>query len=493
MIEWLRGRTPQLRYLAYFAGALLAFFVAFGVGAAAALVVGWQHGQVANGSGVPTDEPKTLEESVSETTGTVKSLKNTATETLSKPKNANPDEPAEEASFAHRATDENSRGDYTYISHPSINGDAKAIVLAAPGPDRESARGATYDHNIGVWYEGVDEKKWAIFNQDLAAVPAGVTFEVVVPPASGSFVHHAEPGNTVGNGTYLNDPLTAGKPGAVLSVTQNWNPGGGRGVYNDHPVGVRYDDERGQWAIYNKDRSAMPDGAAFNVAVSEAGKEATRSDVNFKEESKLAERTTPDTSAADPEEASEDSEGLPEYRDFYSEGDPETSAELISSSSSTGAIPAIKPFNFGRDPGGPKDKTLYLTIPALGLTEAPVFDTVSEEKLKEGTVHIPATGYPWQKGANVFIAGHRVGYPNTGSYYVFFRLDELSKGDEIELEDSAGGHYLYRVTKQLIVGANSVEVMNAVEDNSLITLQTCTLPDYEKRLIVQGELVEKAA
>src|SRR3712207_9311800 len=73
------------------------------------------------------------------------------------------------------------------------------------------------------------------------------------------------------------------------------------------------------------------------------------------------------------------------------------------------------------------------------------------------------------KGANVFIAGHRVGYANTASYYVFFRLDELAQGDEIELEDSAGGHYLYRVTKQLVVGPDSVEVMNAVQGKSLIT------------------------
>ena len=156
-------------------------------------------------------------------------------------------------------------------------------------------------------------------------------------------------------------------------------------------------------------------------------------------------------------------------------------------------MPAVKPFNFGLDPGGPEDKTLYLTIPELGLTDVPVFDTGSEEKLREGTVHIPATGYPWQDGANVYIAGHRVGYANTASYYVFFRLDELVKGDEMLLEDSAGGQYHYRVTKRVVVGADSVEVMNPVEGESLVTLQTCTLPDYEKRLIVQGELVEKNA
>lgn len=191
-------------------------------------------------------------------------------------------------------------------------------------------------------------------------------------------------------------------------------------------------------------------------------------------------------------ETSGGANGFPEYRDFYSEGDPET-PKLVSSGSSTGAIPAVKPFNFGRDAGGPEDKTMSLTIPKIGIEGVPVFDSLSEEKLRDGTVHIPASGYPWQEGANVFIAGHRIGYPNTASYYVFFNLDELVEGDEIMLEDSSGEQYRYRVTKRMIVGPDNVEVMNAVEGKSIISLQTCTLPDYEKRLVVQGELVEKRA
>ncbi len=274
MVEWLRGLPSPLRYLAYGAGALLALFVAIGVGVAAAAVVGWQDGQVASGSGGPTDEARTFEESVSEPASDATTLEDTATETTSDSKNANPDERAEDVSFVHRATGGNSRGDYTYISDPNINGDADAIVLVAPTPDRGSAGGATYDHNIGVWYEGADEKKWAIFNQDLAAVPAGATFKVVVPPASESFVHRATPGNTVGDSTYLDDLLTNGRPDAVLSVTQNWNPGGGSGVYNDHPVGLLYDEDVGKWAIYNRDGAPIPNGAAFNVAVSGDGEPA---------------------------------------------------------------------------------------------------------------------------------------------------------------------------------------------------------------------------
>jgi hypothetical protein len=50
-----------------------------------------------------------------------------------------------------------------------------------------------------------------------------------------------------------------------LLVTQNWNPGGGGGVYNNHAVGVWYDALAGEWTIYNEDLSALPLGASFNV------------------------------------------------------------------------------------------------------------------------------------------------------------------------------------------------------------------------------------
>ena len=171
--------------------------------------------------------------------------------------------------FVHRATDANSLGDYTILSHPRINGDPDAVVLAVPAPDRGSAGDGAYDHNTGVWYMP-EENKWAIFNQDLAPVPAGSAFEVTVPPAEEGFVHRARPADTFGNVTYLDDPLLNGRPAADVSVTQNWNPGGGGGVYNDHPVGVLYDEDVEKWFVYNEDGARMPRRAAFNVAVSGA-------------------------------------------------------------------------------------------------------------------------------------------------------------------------------------------------------------------------------
>ncbi|HEX2741659.1 MAG TPA: class E sortase, partial [Rubrobacter sp.] len=183
---------------------------------------------------------------------------------------------------------------------------------------------------------------------------------------------------------------------------------------------------------------------------------------------------------------------VPKYEYWHKLSDSQPK-RLVSTDSSVGTIPAVKPFNLGRDPGGPGDRTLYLTVPKLGLKRIPVFDEVSEEKLKESVVHVPVTGFPWQEGANTYIAGHRIGYPGTGSSYVFFHLDWLMEGDEILLRDAAGKDYQYRVTEKVKVSPDNVEVMEPKVGESLVSLQTCTLPDYKKRLIVHGELVRTSA
>lgn len=95
---------------------------------------------------------------------------------------------------------------------------------------------------------------------DASGPEAGVAFQEV-------FVHRATPENISSNSTYIDDPLTNENPEAVLIVTQNWNPGGEGGTYNDHAVGVWYDSSRQQWAIFNQDREPMTEEAAFNVAV----------------------------------------------------------------------------------------------------------------------------------------------------------------------------------------------------------------------------------
>lgn len=196
-----------------------------------------------------------------------KTAEGTASQRAQDTEDANSGANSEETTFIHKATNNNSRGDYTYLSDPHIDGDPNAVVLAAPSRDGASQGGPAYGRNIGVWFEPGKEK-WAIFNQNLAPVPAGAAFEVRVPRKAERFVHRAALLNIVGNATYLDNPLVNGEPDAAVSVTQNWNPGGGRGVYNDHPVGVLYDEDVDEWFVYNKDGARIPDGAAFNVAVS---------------------------------------------------------------------------------------------------------------------------------------------------------------------------------------------------------------------------------
>ncbi len=237
----------------------------------------------------------------------------------------------------------------------------------------------------------------------------------------------------------------------------------------------------GEAARPEQAQTAAPTTAETTVARETTGTTAP--------ETTVASKTTGTTAPKATGDAAEMAEGVPKFRDFFEEGKGNEPVQLQGAAGSAGAIPAVKPFNFGRDPGGPKDKTLYITIPKLGLEGVPAFDEVSEEALKEGTAHIPATGYPWQEGANVYVAGHRIGYPDTGSDRVFYDLDQLFAGDEIFVTDSAGGEYKYTVTEQVVVPADNVEVMNPVPDKSLLSLQTCTLPDYVDRIVVQAELV----
>ncbi len=142
----------------------------------------------------------------------------------------------------------------------------------------------------------------------------------------------------------------------------------------------------------------------------------------------------------------------------------------------------------------PEEKALKLTVPALErVREVPVYDAAKgeyEDAMHDGTAHVKGTGFPWQKGANVYIAGHRVGYPGTKSNLVFWDLDKLEKGDQILLTDADGKTYTYEVFDKFVVDPSAVRVLRPVPGKSVVSLQTCTLPDYSRRLVVQAELKE---
>ncbi|MBA3951223.1 MAG: class E sortase, partial [Rubrobacter sp.] len=94
-----------------------------------------------------------------------------------------------------------------------------------------------------------------------------------------------------------------------------------------------------------------------------------------------------------------------------------------------------------------KDKTLKLTVPKMAEIkddEIPVGKGTDEALLRDNAaVHLPFTGFPWQEEANIYIAGHRIGYPGTNSDLAFYDLEDLVNGDEIFLEDADGRQYTY--------------------------------------------------
>ena len=137
---------------------------------------------------------------------------------------------------------------------------------------------------------------------------------------------------------------------------------------------------------------------------------------------------------------------------------------------------------------------ILLTIPELShLDESPIPTALGgdEDALKNNVgVHMKGTGYPWQKGSNVYISGHRMGFPGTPSFRTFYKLEDLENGDEVILTDAGGTDYVYRVYETVEVGPEEVDVTLPVPGKSIVSLQTCTLPDYTRRIIVRAEKVE---
>jgi sortase A len=140
----------------------------------------------------------------------------------------------------------------------------------------------------------------------------------------------------------------------------------------------------------------------------------------------------------------------------------------------------------------PPNNMMRLTIPEMAQIKNDQIPTglgTNETLFHDyAAVHIKNTGFPWEKVANVYIAGHRLGYQNTNSYLAFWDLNKLEEGDEFYITDSKGRKYTYVVFRKFIATPDNLSVLNPVPGKNIVTLQTCTLPDYTQRLLVRGEL-----
>ena len=140
----------------------------------------------------------------------------------------------------------------------------------------------------------------------------------------------------------------------------------------------------------------------------------------------------------------------------------------------------------------PKDTTMTLTVPKMAEIKSDAIPTglgTNDALLREyAGVHLKRTGFPWQREANVYIAGHRIGFPGTDSDMAFYDLNELGEGDEVYLSDSEGRKYTYVVFDKRVVPPTDLSVLRPIKAKNIVSLQTCTLPDYSRRLIVRAEL-----
>jgi hypothetical protein len=170
----------------------------------------------------------------------------------------------------HTVTSSSLHGHWTEIDDARTNNNPKAILLVTPNWN-PSGQGEVYNnHSIGLWYTG---SRWAIFNQDLASMPQGASFNVQILNAGrNAFVHTATSSSIHSNWTEIDNARTNNNPEAIVLVASNWNPPGQSGVYNNHPIGVWYTGSR--WAIFNQDGAGIPQGASFNVQILNAGTDA---------------------------------------------------------------------------------------------------------------------------------------------------------------------------------------------------------------------------
>ena len=148
----------------------------------------------------------------------------------------------------------------------------------------------------------------------------------------------------------------------------------------------------------------------------------------------------------------------------------------------------------------PPTDDLWFSIPALGLYDQYVTnaENLDFSAMDYGAIKLANSGYPWQKGANTYIAAHRLGWPGTASYHQFYNLPALQRGDIIYLGDVNGTTYTYKVTDFKEISPNETWVTGPQDGRDMVSLQTCienygdywTMgPHWYVRYIVQADRV----
>ena len=132
--------------------------------------------------------------------------------------------------------------------------------------------------------------------------------------------------------------------------------------------------------------------------------------------------------------------------------------------------PEAQPETSGRFPTR-SAVALYLTIPWLEMHDLPVMESFPAEAPSGAhycVVHLPATGFPWQAGANVCLEDGE----DTDGYRALHDLPYIRDADEVILRDAWGREYDYRVSETMFAGPHDARATLPMPGRDLVSLQT---------------------
>lgn len=126
-----------------------------------------------------------------------------------------------------------------------------------------------------------------------------------------------------------------------------------------------------------------------------------------------------------------------------------------------------------------------IRIPAIDL-DLPVYHGTADDVLRRGVGHLQGTAMPiGGQGRHTVLTGHR----GLAEAELFTRLDELDRGDRIEIE-VYGETLVYEVTESVVVLPTDVDALRPVVGRDLLTLVTCTpIGVNSHRILVTAERV----
>lgn len=164
----------------------------------------------------------------------------------------------------------------TYLNWAPLNGNpfAKPVLVQRAVP----FGGVINNHPIGIWYDSFIAR-WAIFNQNQAAMPEGAMFDVTLPVDFAPYAFTAEAANSASLDLIMDHPLLNNSPCAAVFVTPVFN-----GTYLPSSVHVRYrptTHHGGRWTVVRGDSDLFQNNMDMNVYVDPVRSRACLSDGVF--------------------------------------------------------------------------------------------------------------------------------------------------------------------------------------------------------------------